>query len=487
MDLSLYQGKNIHIVGVAGAEGSAIATFLANNVANVQLTGHDLASNDEDFAQQFFKTHLSLKAEERQQALADLKALPMYLCLGVRYLSDIQEADIIFVSQVWFKYPQNLPILEDLRNSGVVFKTITNLYFELSSCKIVSVTGTNGKTTTSNFLNQILKIWCQKQQLNFYFAGNDRQNIQVLDELSNMQVNDIFLLETSSTQLLLNSGISPHVGVITNITPNHLDDHGTFDNYISAKENLLRYQYTTDWAVLNYDNVHTREMGGRCHQVVYFSTKEILSVGGFLQADRVVMRYQSREVELFDLGDLQVLGVHNVQNALAAACAAFCLGVEESVIREGIRAYRGIKHRLQLLYKIHNVQYIDDTQATTPEATMAGVGAFSEKIILVLGGDNKGMNYKNLGQCINQQVSAVILFPGSAYEDIKQNIDTEQVSLYCVQSFTEMATILPRLVSTYLIDGGVVLISPAAAHFYSNFVETTGQDLRYWIKKIALR
>jgi UDP-N-acetylmuramoylalanine--D-glutamate ligase len=485
MDLKKYERKNIHIVGIAGAEGSAIASFLAHNV-DCQITGHDFSSTAEEFERNFNNTHLSLKLDERKDALESLRNLPIRICLQEKYLSGVEEADIIFVSQVWFKYPANAP-LKSLYEKGVEFKTITNLYFELASCPIISVTGTNGKTTTSNLLKSIFVLWERKNPgRKFYFAGNDRLNVQVLDKLEDMKPEDVFLLETSSTQLVLNSKISPHIGIITNITPNHLDDHGSFENYIKAKESLIEYQGEKDFAVLNFDNEATRTIGDRHkNNCIFFSIQQELEKGCFMKDGKAIMKKDGQEKILFLQSALQIFGEHNLQNALAAASAACLFGVDEETVGEGIASYAGIKHRLKLIYNINGVRYFDDTQATTPEATIAGLNSFENKIILLSGGDDKGMNYQDLGKAINEKAGAVILFPGSASSQIEAGIDKNKVRFDTADSFQYAIDILRRYIQERFInEGDVVLISPASAHFYSKFVESSGKDLRFWIKEI---
>jgi UDP-N-acetylmuramoylalanine--D-glutamate ligase len=485
MDLKKYERKNIHIVGIAGAEGSAIASFLSHNV-DCRITGHDFSASAEEFEKNFNNTHLSLGFDERKTELEALMNLPIRICLRDEYLSGVEEADILFVSQVWFKYPANAP-LKDLHEKGVEFKTITNLYFELASCPIISVTGTNGKTTTSNLLKSIFVLW-EKKNLGrkFFFAGNDRQNIQVLDKLEDMKPEDVFLLETSSTQLVLNLKISPHIGIITNITPNHLDDHGSFENYIKAKESLIEYQGEKDFAVLNFDNEATRAIGDRHkNNCIFFSIQKELEEGCFMKEGQAIMRKNGQENILFSKSDLQIFGKHNLQNALAAASAAYLFGVDEGTVGEGIASYAGIKHRLKLIYNINGVRYFDDTQATTPEATIAGLNAFENKIILLAGGDDKGMNYQDLGKVINEKAVAVILFPGSASSQIEASIDKNKVRFDTADSFQSAVDTLRRYIQEKFInEGDVVLISPASAHFYSKFVESSGKDLKVWIKEI---
>ena len=502
INLKNLKNKNIHIVGIGGAEGSAVAEFLAaNNISSI--TGHDFSLR-KDFKKAFCNTHLSLKPKEREEALEHLLNLPIKINFKDHYLEGVENADVVFVSQVWFKYPQNLPILQDLKNSGVSFKTITNLYFELAPCKIISVTGTNGKTTTARLVNSIFTAWGVSK---IYFAGNDRQNVQVLDKLGEMTKDDILILETSSTQLLLNSGISPQIGVITNITPNHLDDHGSFENYIEAKKNLIRYQKKGDWAVLNEKlKVH------KVHKVIkskifWFSREEELEEGCFVKNGNVVVRkktgrnkksmVQVRDIEptatmepaivtICSVDDIQIPGKHNLENVLAAVSVAYLYGVEPEIIKKGIIKYTGTKHRLKLLYNIKGIKYYDDTQATTPEATIAGIESFDSDIILLAGGDDKGMNYEKLAEKINKKVKLLILFPGNASDEIEKLINKKKIDFAKVNNFSEAVEFLKKYYKkTALSKSSIVLISPASAHFYSKYVEGSGKSLKERVRLVA--
>ncbi|MCK4591986.1 UDP-N-acetylmuramoyl-L-alanine--D-glutamate ligase [Candidatus Parcubacteria bacterium] len=512
--LNQYKNKNIHIVGIGGAEGSAVAEFLvANGISSI--TGHDF-SPKADFKKVYYNTHLSLKSKKKEEDLNHLLNLPIRINFKDHYLEGVEEADIVFVSQVWFKYPQNMPILEKLKDSGVPFKTITNLYFELAPCKIISVTGTNGKTTTVRLINNIFEAWTETPQpslsgglnsppdkegwgIKVYFAGNDRQNVQVLDKLSEMTKDDVLILETSSTQLLLNSGISPRIGVITNITSNHIDDHGSFENYIEAKKNLIRYQKKGDWTVLNYDNQETRKIANESKiknqksKIFLFSRKEKLKEGCFVKDGKIVMkikeakrfigRLASEFVTICNIDNIKIPGKHNLENVLAAVSVAYLYGIEPRIIKKGVSEYTGTKHRLKLLYNIDGIKYYDDTQATTPEAAIAGLESFDKDIILLAGGDNKRMDYQKLVEKINDKVKFLVLFPGDASDEIGKLINKNKIDFIKVKNFQEAIKILKKYYKkTGLSKGSVVLISPGAAHFYSKYVENTNKDLREWVK-----
>ena len=516
LNLKNLKNKNIHIVGIGGAEGSAIAEFLVGNKIS-SITGHDFSLR-KDFKDAFFKTHLSLKPDEREKALQHLLNLPIKINFKDHYLEGIEEADLVFVSQVWFKYSQNMPILQNLKNSGTPFKTITNLYFELAPCKIISVTGTNGKTTTARLINNIFENWidsgvhsseCKNIILDFvyrlkpelqpkiYFAGNDRQNVQVLDKLNEMTEKDVLILEISSTQLLLGSKISPRIGVITNITPNHLDDHGSFENYLEAKKNLIKYQNKEDFAVLNDDDDVVRKIAEKHNKskVFLFSKRTVQNGptalrglwsqhdGCFIRNEKIIIKFNKKELVICDIGDIKIPGKHNLENVLAAVSAAYLYGVDLKSIKKGVTEYTGIKHRLKLLYNINEIKYYDDTQATTPEATIAGIESFNNDIILLAGGDDKGMNYENLARKINKEAKLLVLFPGSASDKIEKLIDESKVDFIKVEDFSEAINVLKDYYKkAAILKDTAVLISPAAAYFYSKFVEGSNKDLREWIK-----
>ncbi|MBW6440798.1 UDP-N-acetylmuramoyl-L-alanine--D-glutamate ligase [Patescibacteria group bacterium] len=484
--LKQYKNKNIHIVGIGGAEGSAIAEFLVSNCIS-SITGHDFSAKA-DFKKAFFNTHLSLKSKERDEALDHLLNLPIKINFKDHYLENIEEADVVFVSQVWFKYFQNMPILENLKDNRIPFKTITNLYFELSPCQIISVTGTNGKTTTARLIYIIFEKWEKEtSQFKLFFAGNDRENLQVLDKLQDMKKEDVLILETSSTQLLLNSDISPHLGVITNISPNHLDDHGSFENYLEAKKNLIRYQKKGDFAVLNYDNKSTRKIAAEFRGNAFlFSAQKKLEEGCFIRDSEVVIRVDGRETVLMRVDDIKIPGKHNLENVLAAVSCAYLYGISSNIIKEGISKYTGIKHRLKFIYNINGIKYYDDTQATTPEATIAGINSFGNNIILLAGGDDKGMNYEELGKNINSKVKFLILFPGDASDKIEKFVDKKKNDFVKVNTFQEAIEELKKYYKkTDLKKDGTVLISPGAAHFYSRFVESSGKDLKQWVRLLS--
>lgn len=254
--LKKLKNKNIHIVGVAGAEGSAIVEFLIKQKITTKITGHDFSSLTE-FKKAFESFHESLGVAKIEQAYKNFKKLQIKINYRDTYLQEIEKADIVFVPQSWFLYQYNFPKLQKIKDSGIPFLGIMNLYFDLISCPIIGITGTSGKSTTSRLVYEIFS----KSPIKTYFAGNDRQNVQVLNQISKITVKDVLILEISDRQLLLNFNKSPHIATITNLSINHhLDDYLSFNDYILTKRKIVEYQKADDFAILNADNKITEKL-----------------------------------------------------------------------------------------------------------------------------------------------------------------------------------------------------------------------------------
>lgn len=207
--------------------------------------------------------------------------------------------------------------------------------------------------------------------------------------------------------------------------------------------------------------------------------------GRGLEKDDFLSGGESKETVLFSVDNIKIPGKHNLENVLAAVSVAYLYGVEPETIKKGILEYAGTKHRLKLLYNMEGIKYYDDTQATTPEATIAGIESFEGDIILLAGGDDKGMNYEKLTEKINKKVKLLILFPGDASDKIEELIDKKEIDFARVNNFSEAMEFLKKYYQkTALSKSSVVLISPAAAHFYSKYTEGSGKSLKEWVRLV---
>ncbi len=514
------KNKNIHIVGLSGAEGSAVAFFLADNGVK-NITAHDFSENLEELKSNFFKTHLEWASLKREQEFKKLPALPIKINYKKIYLGGILEADLIFAPSSWRLYKFNFPKLKEAEEKGILFKGITNLYFDLAFCPIISVTGTKGKGTTSKLIYEILKKDKEKKGLGkAYYGGNDRYFGQALDNLLKMAKDDVLVLETSNRQLAMDFKKSPRIGVITNITPDHLKEHNGFEGYIKVKRKLIKYQKKGDYAVLNYDNETTRRFAKEFPETAFlFSRKIVLKEGAFVKNKRIYIRSKNREDEIGALSDIKVLGEHNIENVLAAASAAYLFGVNPETIKETISAFRGLRHRMEFIGEYGGVKFYDDLASTTPESTMAAINTIvnqkspqdkiagrakikNQKLFLVSGGDSKGGNYSELAGIILKKTDGLILLSGTGSEKLKcqmSNVKLQNNSKIQVMNkisfnskgetggfgiiegndLSEALDIIKKQTKT----GDIVLISPACAHFQSRYIDNTGKSLKKLIRE----
>ena len=372
-----YGGQNIHVLGVAGTEGSSVIDFLMHRGITT-LTGHDLHAG-EVFASEFDRTHQWLPPEERRAALARLQAYPITVHTGERYLQGIERADVIFVPQSWFRHAANDPV-RALRDRGVRLSSMTHLFFEAAPCPIIGVTGTNGKFTVAHLIQQMLV----RSGVRAFFSGNDRSHVPMLYYADGLRPDDWLVLEISNRQLV-GLPYSPHVGVVTNVAPHHLDDHGTMEAYVEVKRTIIRHQQPADLAVLNADNPYTRAMAERAHQPHLFSRTHRPRPGAYVEDGNAVI-VQDRLEQTIPLRVLQLSGAHAIENALAALLAASLAGASAPAMTEVLADFRGLPYRCRLVGEVNGVRYVEDSLATNPTAAAAAVADMDRRFVLIAGG-----------------------------------------------------------------------------------------------------
>lgn len=375
--LDWYRGKTIHVVGLAGTEGSAVVDFLAGRGITT-ITAHDLAA-PEAFEAEFDRTHQWLEPAPRREAARRLRQGPITIHWRDRYLEGIERAEVVFVPQSWFRYASNAP-LRALRERGVPFSSMTHLFFEESPCPIIGVTGTNGKFTVAYLIHQML----QHSGLRAFFSGNDRSHTPMLYALDEMRPTDWLVLEISNRQLV-DFPYSPQIGVITNIAPHHLDDHGTMDAYVEVKRTLIRHQGRDDPAVLNADNSYTAAMAAQARRPFLFSRTHRIIPGAFVHNGAVIIARDGLQ-QSFPLSVLRVPGRHAVENALAAALAAALAGASVPAVAEVLAGFTGLPYRFRLVAERAAVRYYDDSLATNPAAAAAAIASMDRPFVLIAGG-----------------------------------------------------------------------------------------------------
>ena len=392
---------------------------------------------------------------------AELEAKGVALRLGEDYLGDLDE-DVIFRTP---GLRPDLPPIAAAVERGSVLTSEMEAFFDVCPCSMIAVTGSDGKTTTTTIIAELLR----RAGRTVHLGGNIGHPL--LSEAGNMAPSDLAVLELSSFQLMTMQK-SPHIAVITNLSPNHLDVHKDYAEYIAAKENIFTHQSAQDIAVFNADNDDTV----RCAQkapgrVRWFSRRKEVADGAFLRGSAVVVRDERGERVVMDTADIRLPGVHNVENYLAAITAVDGL-VPDDVIRDFAREFGGVEHRIELFRERNGVRWYNDSIASSPSRTIAGLRSFPEKVILIAGGKDKGISYAPLGPVVNDHVKLLILC-GATAGVIRQAV--EQADNYDGLEILEVDD-YPTAVKTAdsrARAGDVVILSPASTSFdrFANFME----------------
>lgn len=402
----LLAGRAVHVLAPSGTEGSTVIDFLlALGVG--PITAHDLAPDAAAFAAAFHRTHPWLEEPARAAALRRLLGAPITLHYRGRYLEGIADAGLVVLPQSWFRHPENAP-LRAVREQ-VPCTSMTRLFFEVAPGPVVGVTGTNGKFTVAMLVAEMVRQAGQA----VVASGNDRTHVPALYALDRLTARTWLVLEVSNRQLVdlaprgrdprLDEVIySPHIGVVTNLAPHHLDDHGSLEAYAAVKASLLARQGPGDHAVLNLDDPHTRAMVGvTAGTVSWFSAAEPVERGAWVAGGRLWVRppdgpggapsAQGRPARpVLGLRDLPLPGPAMVANALAACAAAACAGVPVEAMAAVLRRFRGFPYRFAYAGTFGGVAAYEDSLATNPAAAAAAIRALDRPFLLIAGGWRRG-------------------------------------------------------------------------------------------------
>ena len=390
-----------------------------------------------------------------------LEAKGARLRLGEGYLDDLTE-DVVFRTP---GMRPDLPQLTAAVERGSTLTSEMEVFFEVCPCPKIAVTGSDGKTTTTTIIAELLR----RAGKTVHLGGNIGHPL--LAETEGMKPEDVAVLELSSFQLITMTR-SPHIAVVTNLAPNHLDVHKDFQEYIDAKENIFKHQSAEDIAVFNADNPYTLEEASRAvGRARLFSRQKELEDGVFLRGDAIIARHDGAERQVMTTADIKLPGVHNIENYMAAIAAVDGL-VPDEVIRDFAREFGGVEHRIELIRTRNGVRWYNDSIASSPSRTIAGLNSFREKVILIAGGKDKGISYESLGPVINDRVKLLILC-GATAGVIRQS--TEQAPNYEGLEIVDVADYhqAVALADSRAQEGDVVILSPASTSFdrFANFME----------------
>ena len=381
-----------------------------------------------------------------------------------------------------FKSPSCLPTRTELQKEaerGAIVTTEVEMLMEMCPCKIVGVTGSDGKTTTTSLINAILK----KAGYKTFLGGNI--GTPLFTKLPEMEPNDIVVLELSSFQLM-NMHISPDIAVITNITPNHLNIHKDYQEYIDAKKCIFKNQNEKGILILNYDNDITRECAKEANgNVVFFSSKVKLD-NGFIVDGNIIKECNDKvRKHILNTDEVILRGNHNFQN-IATALAATKTLVDTDIAVKAIKEFKPVEHRIEFVKEIDGVKWYNDSASSSPTRTISGINAFKENIILIAGGYDKNLEYEPLAKPVVDKVSTLILIGQTAekiYDVVKNESEKEnkKINIYMCDTLEQTIEIAKKSAK----KGDVVLFSPASASFdmFKNFADR-GHKFKDLVNKI---
>ena len=416
---------------------------------------------------------------------------------GEKYLENLKGFDIVFRSPSC--RPDTQELLEEKKRGAIITSEI-EMVVKLCPGKVIGITGSDGKTTTTSLIYEILK----KANYNCYLGGNI--GTPLFDKLPDMKKEDIIVLELSSFQLM-DMEVSPNISVITNITPNHLDIHKSYEEYIDSKKNIFKFQIENDILVLNYNDEIVKNFEKEAKgKVVFFSKESKLENGVMLNDDIIKYAENGIRRQLLNVKDVKLRGRHNYENICTAIAATYTLA-DFDIIVEAVKEFKGVEHRIEFIKNINGVKWYNDSIGSSPTRTIAGLRAFDEDVVLIAGGYDKHLDYTPLAKPILEKVSTLILLGqtakkiensvkneveklnGEIYEEnnhqlLKYNIDNVEkiIKLYMVDSLEKTVEIAYKEAT----NKDVVLFSPASASFdmFKNFMER-GEKFKKLVNDIS--
>ncbi len=404
-----------------------------------------------------------------------LEAAGAELCLGDGYLNDL-EVDIIFRTP---GMSFNLPELEAARKRGIAVTSEMEVFFDLCPATLFAITGSDGKTTTTTLIAKMLEAEGKK----VFVGGNIGKPL--LPEIENITADDFVVVELSSFQLI-SMRKSPDVAVVTNLAPNHLDVHKDMEEYIDAKKNIILHQNAFSRTVLNQDNDITVDFKKYVRgQSLSFSMEKPLKNGAWLEEDGTIhMSYRGIDAPIMHRDDIAILGDHNVENYLAAITAVWSFAGMDS-IKKVAKEFMGVEHRIEFVREVNGVKYYNDSIASSPTRTIAGLKAFSKKVHLIAGGYDKHIPYEPLVPYILEKVEKLYLC-GATADKIEKAVRNDK-NYNGVPEIIRVENVEAAVKKAHEIAkaGDVVTLSPASASFdaYPNFV-ARGNHFKELVNKL---
>ena len=455
-----WRGKRIVIIGAA-RQGIALARYLARHEAVVVI-------NDRRSAEQLANEMQSLANTQIEWSLGG-------------HSSEVLDphTDLVCISG---GVPLDNPLVMLATERTIPLSNDTQIFMDAVPCKTVGITGSAGKTTTTTLVGRMVQADHGQHYPHVWVGGNIGDPL--LNYVDDMQSSDLAILEISSFQSELMTS-SPNTAAILNITPNHLDRHGSMSNYIAAKARVIEYQTAGDFAVLGRDDSAAWALAGTAHSHVYsfgFSQLPAGQDGAFMEDAKFFIRQGSSVNRLPVEDQIGLRGEHNRLNTMAACTIAHTIGLDPECMLAGISGFHGVSHRLEFIGTVNGADWYNDSIATAPERTIAAIKSFKAPIVLLLGGRDKDLPWEDLAKLIHQRVDHVVIF-GEAAAKIQAAIGQEVAgmrpySIIRVEKCQDAVTTARK----YAQPGAVVLFSPGGTSYdeFKDF-EQRGERFKQWV------
>jgi len=451
------------VIGAA-RQGLALARFLAEQGAKVVI-------NDQQ------------SEEKLKSAMESMQDKKVRWVVGSHPLELLNDCDLVCLSG---GVPLTLPIVQEAGRRNIPLSNDTQVFMELVPAPVIGITGSAGKTTTTTLVGRMAAAAAQLPQKSW--VGGNIGN-PLINSIHEMGANDVVVMEISSFQLEQMT-ISPLIAAVLNITPNHLDRHGTMEAYSAAKARILDFQSKQSIAILN------RQDSGSWNLIPHvkgrlMSFGEMLTTtrepGTFIQ-DKMIVYGEGSVVEpILPLSDIQLRGRHNIRNVLAACAIAKAAGFSIPAIKQGVQGFGGVPHRLEFVRDLHGARWYNDSIATAPERTMAAIHSFEEPLVLLAGGRDKNLPWEDFARLAHHRVDHIILF-GEAASKIELALKNPGIDAGRLQTIDKCGSLQEAVqhASAIAEPGDVVLLSPGGTSYdaFKDF-EERGEEYRKWVQQLS--
>ncbi|MBE5952710.1 MAG: UDP-N-acetylmuramoyl-L-alanine--D-glutamate ligase [Lachnospiraceae bacterium] len=413
------------------------------------------------------------EAKVRENLKAVGKSDKLKIILGQLTEDILEQISVMVISP---GIPTDLPFVMSVREKHIPVWSEIELAYYYEKGTVVAITGTNGKTTTTSLVGEIMKAHNPKS----FVVGNI--GIPYTQQVVKTDEDSVTVAEVSSFQLETIIDFKPHVSAILNITPDHLDRHYTFENYATCKADVSKNQNNEDYVVVNYDDPETMKLVDKLPgNVVYFSRLQELDKGVFVKDGAIVIFDGNFEIKVLDLSDIKILGNHNVENVLAAVAVTYYMGVPVETIEAVSTSFMGVPHRIEYVKTVNGVEYYNDSKGTNPDAAIKGIQAMKSATYLIGGGYDKKSSYIEWIDSFEGKVKKLVLL-GETAKDIN---DAAKSRGFVDTVFVESLEEAVKYCHQHAEDGECVLLSPACASWgmFDNY-EQRGDMFKEYVNKL---